>query len=112
MGAALSDLPSPFGSRVESAESLGEGDTGRLSLDWPELDAALPDGGLPRGVVELAAPRALGGSASIASAAVRAAHARSPRAWCAWVDPESTLYAPGLVGAGVDLDRLLVVRPP
>ena len=112
MGLPLSDLLSLLGSRVESAESLGGAEAGKLSLDWPELDAALPDGGLPRGVVELAAPRALGGGASIALAAVRAAHARSPRGWCAWVDPESTLYAPGLAGAGVDLARLLVVRPP
>jgi hypothetical protein len=113
----LVDLLSLLGSRVESAEALGAGaeqreESGRLSLDWPELDAALPDGGLPRGVVELAAPRALGGGASIALAAVRAAHVRNAKAWCAWIDPEGTLYAPGLVAAGVDLPRLLVVRPP
>jgi protein ImuA len=115
MAAPLADLLSLLGSRIESAAALGAAEaaeSGKLALDWPELDAALPDGGLPRGVVELAAPRALGGSASIAFAAVRAAHARNPRAWCAWVDPESTLYAPGLVGAGVDLTRLLVVHPP
>lgn len=114
-------LPLPllalFGSRVavaEASESLRAwGDeNGTLPLDWPELDAALPDGGLPRGVVELAAPRALGGGTSIALAAVRAAHAKNAKAWCAWVDPEATLYAPGLVSAGVDLARLLVVRPP
>ena len=114
-------LPLPllalFGSRVavaEASESLRAwGDeNGTLPLDWPELDAALPDGGLPRGVVELAAPRALGGGTSIALAAVRAAHAKNTKAWCAWVDPEATLYAPGLVSAGVDLARLLVVRPP
>ena len=63
-------------------------------------------------MVELAAPGALGGGTSIALAAVRAAHARNPSAWCAWLDPESTLYAPGVVAAGVDLARLLVVRPP
>jgi len=111
----LADLLSLLGSRVESAAALGavqESEDARLSLDWPELDAALPDGGLPRGVVELAAPRALGGGASIAFAAVRAAQVRNPRAWCAWIDPESTLYAPGLVAAGVDLPRLLIVRPP
>jgi hypothetical protein len=113
MGAALSELLSRLGSRIESAESLAAGSSKLfLSLGWPELDAVLPDGGLPRGVVELAAPRALGGAASIALAAIRAAHARDPKAWCAWVDPEATLYAPGVVFAGVDLERLLVVRPP
>jgi hypothetical protein len=83
-----------------------------LVLDWPELVAALPDGGLPRGIVELSAPRALGGATSVALAAVQAGQTRSESAWCAWVDPEGTLHAPGVVAAGVALDRLLVVRAP
>jgi recombination protein RecA len=83
-----------------------------LPLGWPGLDAALPDGGLPRGIVELAAPGKLGGATSVALAAVRAAQARSPNAWCAWIDPEGTLHAPGVVAAGVDLSRMLVVRTP
>jgi recombination protein RecA len=86
--------------------------SGALELSWPGLSDLLPDGGLPRGVVELAAPRALGGSTSIALAAVRAGQARGSSAWCAWLDPEGTLHAPGVVAAGVDLDRMLVVRPP
>ncbi len=85
---------------------------GALELSWPGLNDLLPDGGLPRGVIELAAPRALGGSTSIALAAVRAGQAKAPGAWCAWLDPEGTLHAPGVVAAGVDLDRMLVVRPP
>jgi recombination protein RecA len=83
-----------------------------LPLGWPELDDALPDGGLPRGIIELAAPGKLGGATSVALAAVRAAQARRPRAWCAWIDPEGTLHAPGVVAAGVDLTRMLVVRTP
>jgi len=83
-----------------------------LSLSWPGLNDVLPDGGLPRGVVELAAPHALGGSTSLALAAVRAGQARTRTAWCAWVDPEGTLHAPGVVAAGVDLARMLVIRPP
>ncbi len=83
-----------------------------LALSWTELDAVLPDGGLPRGVVELSAPRALGGSTSVALAAVRAGQGRSKSAWCAWLDPEGTLHAPGVVAAGVDLARMLVVRGP
>ncbi|MGD0676859.1 MAG: recombinase A [Polyangiaceae bacterium] len=83
-----------------------------LPLVWPELNDVLPDGGLPCGVVELTAPGVLGGSTSIALAAVRAGQRRSLTAWCAWVDPEGTLHAPGVVAAGVDLSRLLVVRPP
>jgi hypothetical protein len=85
---------------------------GPLQVAWPGLGDVLPDGGLPRGVVELAAVRALGGSTSVALAAVRAGQGRGPRAWCAWIDPEATLHAPGVVAAGVALDRMLVVRPP
>ncbi len=83
-----------------------------LSLDWPGLGSVLPDGGLPRGVIELSAPGARGGSTSLALAAVRAGQARADRAWCAWIDPEATLHAPGVVAAGVELGRMLVVRPP
>jgi recombination protein RecA len=61
-----------------------------LPLDWPELESVLPDGG----------------------AAVQAGQARAPGAWCAWIDPEGTLHAPGVVAAGVDLARMLVVRAP
>lgn len=83
-----------------------------LVLAWPGLEAVLPDGGLPRGVVELSAPRALGGATSIALAATRAGQARGKCAWCAWIDPEGSLHAPGVMAAGVDLARMLVVRPP
>ena len=125
MGAALAGrleaVLAKLGAQIERGvfhdarqASLSRADAGARvrPLDWPELDALLPDGGFPRGVVELASPRALGGSTSVTLAAVRAAHAKDARAWCAWIDPEGTLYAPGVAKAGVDLARLLVVRPP
>lgn len=83
-----------------------------LVLSWPGLDEVLPEGGLPRGVVELTAPRALGGATSLALAAVRAGQECAREAWCAWIDPEASLHAPGVVAAGVDLTRLLLVCPP
>jgi recombination protein RecA len=83
-----------------------------LPTAWAELDALLPDGGLPRGVVELAAPHGRGGATSVALAAMRAGQARGKGAWCAWIDPEGSLHAPGVVAAGVDLARMLVVRAP
>jgi recombination protein RecA len=104
-------LMAQLGTRVHLA-SKARSRVHVVSLGWPELDALLPDGGLPRGVVELAAPRALGGATSVALAAVRAGQAREPGAWCAWVDPEGSLHAPGVVAAGVELARLLVVRAP
>lgn len=96
---------------VASALARAPAGEGALALGWPTLDEALPDGGLPRGVVELRAPRALGCATSIAIAAVRAAQRKSPKAWAAWVDAEASLYAPGLAQRGVDLARLVVVRP-
>ena len=104
-----------------------------LALGWPELEDALPDRGLPRGVVEIAAlprlhgkashaafaqrcPESMrGGATTIAISAMRSVHAADEHAWCAWITPAHagmpSLYAPALVQAGVDLDRLLVVRP-
>lgn len=89
-----------------------------LSLDWPELERVLPDRGFPRGVIEIASPitkhgAMRGGATTIALSAVRAVHAADPRAWCAWITEANAppLYAPAVAQAGVDLDRLLVVRP-
>lgn len=96
-----------------------------IPLDWPELERVLPDHGLPRAVVELAMPMGSpsskqgafgamrGGATTIALSAIRSAHEADPQAWCAWITPEGTpmLYAPQVAQAGVDLDRLLVVRP-
>jgi hypothetical protein len=103
-------LLAQLGTRVHLANTVESEHS--LALEWPELDALLPDGGLPRGVVELAAPHGRGGATSVALAAVRAGQARGQKAWCAWIDPEGTLHAPGVVAAGVALERMLVVRAP
>ncbi|HTJ83657.1 MAG TPA: recombinase A [Polyangiaceae bacterium] len=86
------------------------------------LDDVLPDGGLPRGaVVEIAGARGLGRATGLALRACAAAQAearartgdpRTPGAWCAFLDPWSTLHAPGVARSGVDPARLLVVRAP
>ena len=88
-----------------------------FSLGIDALDAVLPDQGILRGaVVELAV---LGSSAlatTLSLHAVRSVQLAEKNAtskqWCAFVDPSSTLYAPGVRALGVDLERLLVVRPP
>jgi recombination protein RecA len=95
-----------------------EGPSQGLSFGIPELDALLPDGGLLRGsVIELcsAGEGALGTSLGLAACAQAQAEARARGAhtpWCAFIDPSSTLYGPGVAAAGVELSRLLVVRPP
>jgi hypothetical protein len=82
-----------------------------------ELDTLLPDGGLPRGTVtELSVAGGAASATSVALAACRAAQAASLQRgeaapWCAFVDPSATLYGPGVAAAGIQVDRLLVVRP-
>ncbi len=95
------------------ASTLERPTTPGRSCDWPDLDQLLPDGGLPRAVIEITCKNTMfAGATGVVAAAVRAAHRRDPRSWCAWVDADSTLYAPGLARAGIDLARLLVVRAP
>ncbi len=85
-----------------------------LALGWPELSELLPDRGLPRGVVEIAAPHAHGGGTSIALAACLAAQGRGEKVHCAWLEAAEgpRLHAPEVRVAGVDMARLLLVRPP
>jgi hypothetical protein len=113
--ATAHDLEALLGARFGAHRlrfALDEAVRSSLVLDWPGFEDVLPDRGLPKGVVELTAPHALGGSTRVALSAVRAGQARGAEAWCAWIDPESTLHAPGVVAAGVDLERMLVVRAP
>jgi recombination protein RecA len=100
----------PLGLRSSPSSSLGH-----------LIDAALPEGGLPRGaVVELASPLGLSRATTLALAACASAQAearlrggeRTAGAWCAWIEASPTLSAPAAARAGVDLERLLLVHPP
>lgn len=73
-----------------------------------EVDAALPGGGFPRGALaELS-----GGPASGKTAvALSLFAALDPGALVAYVDGRAELYPPAAAARGVDLGRLLVVRP-
>lgn len=116
MLAALPLLP-PLGLDV----GLDQERAKSLPLRVPSIDAALPDGGLPKGaVVELTSWRGLDRSTSFALSACASAQAaarlrsgdeRTAGAWCAFIDPWKTLHAPGVIRAGIDLHRLLVLRP-
>lgn len=89
-----------------------------LATGIPSFDASLPDGGFPRGgIVELAVSGQSALSTSLALATCRSAQVAGrlrggDAPWCAFIDPSASLYAPGVVAAGVELDRLLVVQPP
>jgi hypothetical protein len=104
-----------------------------LTLGIPALDELLPLGGLPRGVIELQVRGASGAATSFALCACRAAQKHGfgsdawrveggaangepggwagGERWCAFIDPSASLFAPGVARLGVDLARLLVVRP-
>jgi hypothetical protein len=87
-----------------------------LPLGIAPVDALLPGGGLPCGVpIELMGQGAGSAVTSLALRACCVAQQRAPgvdREWCAFVDPTRSLFAPGVARAGVDLERLVVVRPP
>ena len=87
----------------------------RLSTTFPALDAVLSDdahasGGIPRGrLTELSGP-ATSGKVTLAAKVLSAAHAERG-ALVAWVDLGRTCDPDYLHRCGLDLDRLLVVRP-
>jgi len=74
----------------------------------PHIDAALPGGGFPRGALsELAGGRASGKTA----VALSLLAALGEEELFAWVDGRGELYPPAAAARGVDLGRLLIVRP-
>lgn len=74
-----------------------------------EVDALLPSGGFPLGQALELCGEAASGRTSLALRAVASAH-REQRL-CAWVDGPKELYPPAAAAMGVDLSRLLIVRP-
>jgi hypothetical protein len=83
----------------------------------PPLSLVLPEGGFPQGsVVELTSPANLGHGLGVALAACSASQQASvtrggDRGWCAFLDPDHTLFGPAIQASGVSLERLLVLRP-
>jgi recombination protein RecA len=88
-----------------------------LATGFEPLDQWLPDGGLLKGsVVELMVAGATALATSIGLSACRSAQQAAAKLggdtpWCTFVDPSRSLYAPGVAELGVNLERLLVVRP-
>lgn len=66
------------------------------------------EGGLPKGALTLLGGTPGSGRASLAARVI--AHETSSGRPAAWVDVKKTLYPPALAQAGVELDRLLLVR--
>ncbi len=82
---------------------------GLVACGIAAVDAALPGGGFPRGALaELAGGPASGKTAVALSLVTQLGDSDL----FAWIDGRGELYPPAAAARGVDLGRLLVVRPP
>jgi cell division inhibitor SulA len=79
-----------------------------LATGIPQLDDLL--GGWPQGALtEILVPEeGIGELSLLMPVLARLSHTRR---WLAWVAPPHIPYAPALAGAGIDLSRVLLVRP-
>jgi protein ImuA len=100
--------------RLRQLERGGEGAGQALSLGIPELDAALPEGGLAMGAVhELIATDPADGSVfELAARWLGLAQRRQAGKWVLWCGRAERLYGPGLAQLGLDPARLVTVRAP
>ncbi len=92
--------------RIERGGSPGD-PAGRLPTGLPDLDSALPEGGLARACVHEAA-----GAAADGFVAALAARLAGPVLWCVHEAGADRLYAPGLARFGLGPDRLIVAVCP
>jgi hypothetical protein len=92
--------------RIERRPARREG---YLASGRPEVDALLPDGGFPRGALSALSGGPASGKTGVALSALREAQASG--ALAAFVDGRGELYPPAALALGVDLSRLLIVRP-
>ena len=84
-------------------------EAGLPSTGFPSLDAELPQGGWPRGVLIEIMPKTAGiGELSLLMPTL--AQRTDSKRWLAWIDPPFIPYAPALAAAGIDLSRLLRVK--
>lgn len=83
---------------------------GFISSGRPEVDSLLPGGGFPRGALAHLAGGPASGKTLLALSALAAAAAEG--CLTAFVDGRAELYPPSAGAVGLDLERLLVVRPP
>lgn len=95
--------------RIRQLQAAPRAYVAALRTGIEAVDALLPAGGFPLGQVVELSGEAASGRTSLALRAVAAAHRE--RRLCAYVDGPSELYPPAAAAMGVDLERLLIVRP-
>ncbi len=95
--------------RIRQLQAAPRSYLATLRTGVAEVDALLPSGGFPLGQAVELCGEAASGRTSLALRAVAAAHRE--RRLCAWVDGPKELYPPAAGAMGVDLSRLLIIRP-
>lgn len=106
MAAALHTLPAGL---VWSGRQFARPAEAGLSSGFAALDAELPGGGWPRGsLIELLSDTPGIGELQLLLPMLK--HAPAPQLNL-WIAPPHLPYAPALTVAGIDAERLLVVRP-
>ena len=109
LDAVVARLQLQYGPRAVRKAAPAPEPIAHLSTTFPELDTAL-GGGLPRGrITEILGP-ATSGKVTLAAKTLSAAHGERD-ALVAWLDLPRTCDPDYLHRCGLDLDRLLVVRP-
>lgn len=82
-----------------------------IATGFEALDAVLPGGGWPVGTLTELLPESAGiGELALLAPALGRLSQEDAR-WVVWVAPPHVPYAPALAAAGIDLARLVVVRP-
>jgi protein ImuA len=95
--------------RIRGIERRPARGGGLLPSGHPEVDARLPGGGFPRGTLVDLAGGPASGRTRLALSTLREAQRGAGLA--AFVDGRHELYPPAARALGVELDRLLIVRP-
>lgn len=91
-------------------DAAGQRSSG-IGTGFAQLDAALSDQGWPRaGLVELLGDACGIGELRLLLPALVTLAATENR-WIAWIDPPFVPYAPALEAAGIDLAKVLLIRP-
>lgn len=97
--------------KIAAIEAGGRGASGVLAFGAPQVDGALPGGGLPLGRWHEVVGEGLEAETAAAPAAFAALMAAplARRGEAVWVLRRDDLYAPGLVGLGFPTERLIQV---
>ena len=82
-----------------------------IPTGFEHLDALLHDGGWPRAsLVEILSKSPGSGELRlITNGLANLSHQESR--WVAWINPPHVPYAPALLGAGIDIDKVLLIHP-